>query len=375
MVDVDDIPVELSPDEEETREKLWVDADAQTLLRSLARLRNGNPLVERDDILDDLEEAANYSLPKTKLQILLKKFCDNSLITRVKGLQTKEAQYKVPIVDHLVSFMNPEKGLIPDILEEDDESIYTENGNSPDSQLGDTESKVNQETPGTSTEASSIGTRGAPIVIDLCDGEHGESSLSSISMTSNPVSEPMKTRVVSPEKKERDIESILEPSQYIGKRVAKIFDEDGKLYFGTIAGYRDDEEFWVIVYDDDDNEDFEIGDLHRGLRLYKQHSGIDHSKPSSTTDSSSRLTCIDGIPMVDKSDTSITRTCIEQPEKKRRIYYAGENDTPTKIAKRLNVDVKQIIRDNKRRPIYKSLRKSSKFTCNSPIVLPLKSKK
>ena len=138
LVDFEDIPIELSPDEEETKEKFWLDADAQTLLRSLARLRKGNQLVEKDDILDDLEEAEHHPLPKTKLQALLKKFSDKSLVSKMN----REAQYKVPPVYHLIRFMNPEEGELPDPSEEDEDSIDNEDGNNMGTQSCNMESNT-----------------------------------------------------------------------------------------------------------------------------------------------------------------------------------------------------------------------------------------
>jgi len=79
---------------------------------------------------------------------------------------------------------------------------------------------------------------------------------------------------VSPPKKSR---KEKDPTSYIGTRVAKLFDEDG-LYFGEITGYEDDEDgngFWKILYDDNDEEEFDKNDLIKAVELYKKESSLD----------------------------------------------------------------------------------------------------
>ena len=77
IVNVEDVPEELSPEEEETRDKFWENTEAQKLLRSLARLGKGHELVHIDDVVDDLNEAEEcYSMPKKKMRELLRVFVD-----------------------------------------------------------------------------------------------------------------------------------------------------------------------------------------------------------------------------------------------------------------------------------------------------------
>ena len=139
----------------------------------------------------------------------------------------------------------------------------------------------------------------------------------------------------------------------------------------------------MIEYDDGDNEDYDEDDLHQAMRLYKNQQANYESKstpmeprnvsePAETSKlMAESLTNIEDIPMVCKSDKLKRKTCLQQPEKNRQVYYTGQHDTPTKIAKRFKIDVQQIIRDNKRQNGYEKLRKGSKFDQNSPIVLPL----
>ena len=82
------------------------------------------------------------------------------------------------------------------------------------------------------------------------------------------------------------------------------------------------------------------------------------------------LTNVEDVPMGGVGENRAGK-CIEQPEKKRRVYYTDINDTTSKIAKRFQVDVEQVIRDNKRRKKYGNISKSSGFELNSPIVLPM----
>ena len=59
------------------------------------------------------------------------------------------------------------------------------------------------------------------------------------------------------------------PMKYMGERVAKYFGE--KIYYGTIAGYNNDESpiYWHVEYDDGDKEDMENDELQRASNLAK----------------------------------------------------------------------------------------------------------
>lgn len=66
------------------------------------------------------------------------------------------------------------------------------------------------------------------------------------------------------------------PQGYIGSRVAKVFFGD-QLYFGTIMSYSD--KYWKVVYDDDDAEEFDEGDLLKAVKLYDGNKESDPKGP------------------------------------------------------------------------------------------------
>lgn len=59
---------------------------------------------------------------------------------------------------------------------------------------------------------------------------------------------------------------LLVPQSYRDRRVAKFF--DGKLYLGTVTGYRNKKKVWTVNYDDGDREEFNAEDLKLYLELY-----------------------------------------------------------------------------------------------------------
>ena len=70
------------------------------------------------------------------------------------------------------------------------------------------------------------------------------------------------------------------------------------------------------------------------------------------------------------------RTCLVQPEMKRTLYFAAENDTPTKIAKLfVDMSVQRILYDNRQVKEYEELLTNTKLKSNSIILLPLTSSK
>ena len=151
----------LSPDEIEAKERFWTIADAQMILRSLARLLKGHHLVSPGDIRDDLYEVESYFMTKSQLSKLLLQFCDRSLIDK-----TSEGLFVVPLLDKLIPFMNPDMGDVPD---EDDDYDESNSGLSL----------------GLSEEISHIESMDSPSIIDLCDEESsiGSTSISSVSMS------------------------------------------------------------------------------------------------------------------------------------------------------------------------------------------------
>ena len=67
-------------------------------------------------------------------------------------------------------------------------------------------------------------------------------------------------------------------NKHIDARVAKIFD-DG-LFFGTITKYDGNANFWFVLYDDGDSEQFDLRDLNKALRLYKKNAAKDPDNKS-----------------------------------------------------------------------------------------------
>jgi len=368
IVNMENIPGGLSPDEEETKEKFWDDEGAQKLLRSLARLRKGNALVEKDDILEDMHEAEHYPMKNKNLQPLLRKFVDKSLIVKEKPRE-REPQYRVRPILYLMRFMNPEKGELPPDDDEDDDDLE----NHPEAKE---EGTINP-SPGMQHMVSDLTEQSAadsfftpPLVIDLSN-EDDEYTLSSITVdaSGNDRTPPSNSNVVSPaESAGTKHDLVSEGDGLIGKRVAKCFD---KLHFGNVVNFDNFTKQWSIKYDDGDDEEFNKDELRQAFHLYNERKGSDHSKPSSANEISPALTSIDGIPLERCDDKTVSGKCIVQPEKKRRIYYTEKGDTPIKVAKRFRVDVLQIIRINRRRENYAKMTKKSPFDINSPVVLPL----
>jgi len=350
---------ELTPDDEETRDKFWHNADAQHLLRSLARLRKGHQLVCREDILDDLEEAEQHIVQKTKLTILLRKFCDKNLLFK-EPKKDKEVWYRIKSIERLVPFMNTDEevyGDIPDSYESDAEDEES------DSQV--VLSNVSMVSSVHSDKSTGSGTKDDPII--LLDEASDDGSISTLSVTTAGKKTSLATKVISPETEKE--EGSAGRNSYVGRRVARYF--HGRVYFGTITKDCGNDK-WVAKFDDEDVLDFNKQDLRRGLGCYKTHQSKDNTKPSSSSTSSSdqNLTDIEDIPLGNKSDRSQRGTFIVQKDRKRRVYYAGRDDTSISIAKRFKVDARQIVLDNKRRPGYGRMNQKTKFELNSPIVLP-----
>jgi hypothetical protein len=65
----------------------------------------------------------------------------------------------------------------------------------------------------------------------------------------------------------------LEAVKYIGSRVAKRF--DGEVYFGSITQYNEKTQFWHVVYDDNDEEDYDPNDMEEAGILYRKERKSD----------------------------------------------------------------------------------------------------
>ena len=80
---------------------------------------------------------------------------------------------------------------------------------------------------------------------------------------------------------QNDAPNFVHPSEakkYIGARVAKLF--DGDLYFGSITQYNEKTQFWHVVYDDDDEEDYDPKDLEEAGQLYRKERKRDDPNKS-----------------------------------------------------------------------------------------------
>ena len=374
LVDVDEPPNELSAHDEQTKEKFWEHADAQKLLRSLARLRKGNLRVDRDDITDDLEEAASSKIQKTKLTALLRKFCDEGLISKDS---VEKGMYLVPLIERLVLFMNPEEGEVPgpdDIVEEEDDDYADDRSHQLHKMVSNASVSSSAMCNESATSNTSMGSKESPILLDSSDDDDSISSLSIATAGKNERKMRSTLKRVTPQK-EGDVLADAAES-FVGNRVARYFSATAKVHFGTVKSYVRDTENWNVEFDDGDCYNFGKDDMRRAVRAFKKHQSKDkQSKPKgndSTKSGKHHLTNIEDIPMVSALDRSKRGLIIVQRAKKRRVYYTDHGDTPKTIAKRHKVDAGQIVRDNKRRGgDYKSLTQKSQFTVNSPVVLPL----
>lgn len=70
----------------------------------------------------------------------------------------------------------------------------------------------------------------------------------------------------------------VDPLVYVGHRVCKMFpleNEEGimvdVLFYGTITEYDAENKLWQVVYDDDDQEDFDERDMKTAVRLYDEN--------------------------------------------------------------------------------------------------------
>jgi hypothetical protein len=77
--------------------------------------------------------------------------------------------------------------------------------------------------------------------------------------------------------------SGLNPSEYLGMRVAKWFNSDDApeldIFFGTVDEVKtdpsDNKTWWHVTYDDDDSEDIDLKELKELLKLYEENKKND----------------------------------------------------------------------------------------------------
>ena len=75
-----------------------------------------------------------------------------------------------------------------------------------------------------------------------------------------------------------DFLDLSEAKKYVKARVAKRF--DGDVYFGSVTQYNEKTQFWHVVYDDDDEEDYDPNDLEEAGILYRKERKGDDPKKS-----------------------------------------------------------------------------------------------
>eukprot|EP00536_Pseudo-nitzschia_multiseries_P000378 jgi/Psemu1/178518/e_gw1.5.39.1 len=75
-----------------------------------------------------------------------------------------------------------------------------------------------------------------------------------------------------------------DPKKYIGQRIAKYFpgeDDSHTIYFGTIDNYSTKSSLWHVMYDDDDEEEFDKDEIRTGILLYAKNREDDQQRRSS----------------------------------------------------------------------------------------------
>ncbi len=173
------------------------------------------------------------------------------------------------------------------------------------------------------------------------------------------------------------------PESLVGyKKIAKKF--DGKIHFGKVVLYDSDNQLWHILYDDDDHEDMDCEEVMKAIKYFKRVStnlksdkNINGKRARHLSSSSPVWTLldIDDIPEIHKDEAKSMRskrgTVLEQKERNRRIYYTKNDDTPTDIANKFNLDVRQIMFNNNRREHLEHMKEKSKLNELTAIVLPI----
>lgn len=87
-----------------------------------------------------------------------------------------------------------------------------------------------------------------------------------------------------PKAGEKRARASPQQSDFIGRRVAKYFDE--VLFFGTVdyihKDEEDDSQLWHVHYDDGDEEDFDYDQLKEALLLHEEMQAKDDKKRKRT---------------------------------------------------------------------------------------------
>ena len=79
-------------------------------------------------------------------------------------------------------------------------------------------------------------------------------------------------------KKAKKKEKKENPRRFIGQRIAKFFEaptvdnpDHQELYFGIIDNYSNANKLWHILYDDDDQEEFDLSEIRNAIILYSNN--------------------------------------------------------------------------------------------------------
>jgi LysM repeat protein len=311
------VRLELTPDELEMKEKFWNDLDAQMMLRSLVRLRKGHEQVDKNDIDDDIKDAEGIQMPRNVLDSLVQKLCDKCLISKDKDINDKMT-YCIPSIDRLVPFMNAQMGELPFSEEENDDDEEDEDDNDESKEYS---SGLNKSKRASYVSSDSKNERNNHLPRKIYETDR---------TTRNALPEPSDETSVS------SISMSFSSNNGTGQPLLR---RDAARSSRKVSSKKRKGE--IICIENSSNQ---------------------------MTLSSEPLTDVDDVPW---GKATSPGTLTEQPEKKRRVYYTEQGDTPNKIAKKYQVDVEQIIRDNKRRENFENISKCSTFIVNSPIVLPM----
>lgn len=101
-------------------------------------------------------------------------------------------------------------------------------------------------------------------------------------------------------KKAKTDQNTDKRTMYINKRIAKMFDgEDGKqeVFFGTIDRVTNprDPFYWHVLYDDEDEEEFDEKDVVEGLKRYQVYRHHDTEYQSAGAAAAAAPSVVDGL--------------------------------------------------------------------------------
>jgi len=383
---VEEPPLELSVEEEEIKNALHNDENAQLVLRAIERLDKRNPQIAIEDIADDLNSLEERKLPKALLKRVLSNLVDKCILKKEKdGTGGRKQWFRVTVGARLQLYINSELTAANVSFED----VSATKKSSETSSETDTETTSANPYPNsdltvkkcsTNTKSSSAsplasvalrssprvagrrksppiyvrvkrgsGSASNPIELDSSDDESDggeEGSISSVSLSF--CQSVRQTRNASP--------CTASCGTPVAQTARHVVNERSKAYGPTRKLARKSS-----------------GKLQSNARKrlmsgeLRQHFALPSSSP---------LGCeidihLEGSEMGDMKDKLQRGSCVTQPEKKRRIYYSLVKDSTSTIAKKFKLDVDIVLDINRQRPGFESMTKNSRFGHNSPILLPL----